>query len=69
MLLIINFKKKVTSSELQEKERRSPGIASEGPVMNTSVGATVEKDMRHMPSIFRPEKLNEDRQNSTHIVS
>ena len=32
-----------TSSELQEYERRSPGKASDGPVMNTSVGATEQK--------------------------
>ena len=32
-----------TSSELQEYERRSPGEASDGPVMNTSVGATEQK--------------------------
>ena len=44
----IHLQRAVTSFELQEIERRSPGIASEGPVMYTVVGATVKKDMRHI---------------------
>jgi len=42
------MQRNATSSELQENERRSPGIASEGPVMYTTEGATVEKDMIHI---------------------
>ena len=60
MFLIINFHRYVTSSELQENDRRSPGVASEGPVMYTSVGATVEKDIRHIQFKAEPEKLIEE---------
>ena len=57
VFLIIHFQRNVTSSELQENERRSPGVASEGPVMYTSVGATVEEDIRHFQFNVQPEKL------------
>ena len=60
MFLIIHLQRNITSSELQENERRSPGVASEGPVMYTSVGATVEKDIRHFQFKAQPEKLIEE---------